>query len=977
MKKDHLMKNFRIRKTAALLLCAVFVFASLPVYAHTDNGRGKTVKVGWYESSFNTREDNGRRSGYAYEYQMKLAAYTGWKYEYVEGSWSDLMEMLKNGEIDLMSDVSYTDERAEQMLFPTLPMGTEEYYIFTAPGNDEIRADDYSTLNGKRIGVNKGSIQVDYFHEWARQQGVDATLLELTGEEAESLEMLQKGKLDAYITPDSFGDPEYLVPVCKIGSSDFFFAVNKDRKDLLNDLNIALSNIQDENRYYNQQMSEKYLIRSGVNAFLTSDESKWLEKHGPIRVGYQDNYMAFCAKDKETGELTGALKDYLEYASGSLQNAHIDFEPVAYPTVADAMEAMDKGEVDCVFPSNLGGYDGETNDIVMTPSLMRTDVFAVVRNSDARTFGEKNHVIVAVNEGNPNYDAFLLDNFPDWRTVYYPDTSKCLRAVADGVADCVLISSFRYNNIARECDRYNLTTIDTGVGVDYRFAVKSGNTELYSILARVTGLVPSSTINSVLSYYITEDAKSTFRDFFMENMEIFTLVMLLLMAVVLALMFRSRRAERRANELISATEHDNLTGLYNRDFFLEYVNRMHNENPNQAMDAVVCNIEQFHSVNAVSGRDFGDFVLRSLGSELKAIASERDGIAGRFGADRFDLYCRHTDDHQAIYDRLQSVLDEMAHTSNMRLRMGVMRSQPDIDAVQMFDMARIACNMIRGDFKEHLVVFDDEVREREEYEQRLLSDLQRALDSFEFEVYYQPKYDILVEPAKLVSAEALIRWRHPELGIIPPDDFIPLFERSGKISDVDKFVWNEAARQIVRWRELYGVTIPVSVNLSRVDVFDPALEETLDEIIKFNGLDHDLLKLEVTESAYTENSEQVIKVVSSLRRKGYVIEMDDFGTGYSSLSMLSEMPVDILKLDRNFVRNIDHSEKDAQLVALILDISKELDIPVVAEGVETEAQLQMLRKLGCAIAQGYYFSRPLNVAEFENKILKESIKEDK
>jgi diguanylate cyclase (GGDEF)-like protein len=724
-------------------------------------------------------------------------------------------------------------------------------------------------------------------------------------------------------------------------------------------------------------MSEKYLIRSGVNAFLTSDESKWLEKHCPVRVGYQDNYMAFCAKDKETGELTGALKDYLEYASGSLQNAHIDFEPVAYPTVADAMEAMDKGEVDCVFPSNLSGYDGETNDIVMTPSLMRTDVFAVVRNSDARNFGEKNHVIVAVNEGNPNYDAFLLDNFPDWRTVYYPDTSKCLRAVADGVADCVLISSFRYNNIARECDKYNLTTIDTGVGVDYRFAVKSGNTELYSILARVIGLVPSSTINSVLSYYITEDAKSTFRDFFMDNMEIFTLVMLLLMAVVLALMFRSRRAERRANELISATEHDNLTGLYNRDFFLEYVNRMHNVNPNQAMDAVVCNIEQFHSVNAVSGRDFGDFVLRSLGSELKAIASERDGIAGRFGADRFDLYCRHTDDHQAIYDRLQSVLDEMAHTSNMRLRMGVMRSQPDIDAVQMFDMARIACNMIRGDFKEHLVVFDDEVREREEYEQRLLSDLQRALDSFEFEVYYQPKYDILVEPAKLVSAEALIRWRHPELGIIPPDDFIPLFERSGKISDVDKFVWNEAARQIVRWRELYGVTIPVSVNLSRVDVFDPALEETLDEIIKFNGLDHDLLKLEVTESAYTENSEQVIKVVSSLRRKGYVIEMDDFGTGYSSLSMLSEMPVDILKLDRNFVRNIDHSEKDAQLVALILDISKELDIPVVAEGVETEAQLQMLRKLGCAIAQGYYFSRPLNVAEFENKILKESIKEDK
>nr|MBQ1579020.1 EAL domain-containing protein [Oscillospiraceae bacterium] len=250
--------------------------------------------------------------------------------------------------------------------------------------------------------------------------------------------------------------------------------------------------------------------------------------------------------------------------------------------------------------------------------------------------------------------------------------------------------------------------------------------------------------------------------------------------------------------------------------------------------------------------------------------------------------------------------------------------------------------------------------------------LSRALDEYQFEVYYQPKFDIQAEPPRLASAEALVRWRHPELGMIPPDEFIPLFEKNGQISLVDRYVWSEAARQVVRWREQYGITIPVSVNLSRVDVFDPKLEKTLDEILQVNQLDHDSLKLEVTESAYTENADQVIRVVESLRKKGYIVEMDDFGTGYSSLNMLSAMPIDVLKMDRAFVRNIEHSEKDIQLVALILDIARNLKVPVIAEGVETGKQVELLKELGCGLVQGYFFSRPLHASEFETKYVREA-----
>ena len=968
-----------VKRIAALFMCAALVFAALPQtvsHAADTHEKGRTVRVGWYESSFNTLDSSGRRSGYAYEYQMKVAAYTGWDYEYVEGSWSELMEMLKRGEIDMMSDVSFTEERASQMLFPELPMGSEVYYIFTSPDNTGIRSDDYSTLNGRKIGVNKGSIQAGFYREWAAQHGVDAELIELSTNEEEAIRMLQRGELDAYITPDAFSDPEKLVPVCKIGYSEFFFVIRNGGEDLLGELNAALGSIQDENRYYNQEMSEKYLIRSGVNAFLTANELSRLKKHGAIKVGYQDNYLAFCAQDPGTGELKGALRDYLEYAADGLENAHIDFETTSYPTAAEAIEALNRGEVDCVFPANLSSYEGETRGVVMTPPMVTSDVLAVIRQDDLESFADKKNVVVAVNEGNPNYDAFLKDSFPGWRAIYYPDTSKCLRAVANGVADCVLVSNYRYSNLSKDCEKYGLTTYDTGVAVEYCFAVSGGNNELYSILSKVTGIIPKSMVNSYLSFYMTEDAKSTLGDFLRANLDVVLIILMLLFAVIMGLMIKSRKAERRAKELISATETDGLTGLYNRDFFLEYANRLHRDHPDREMDALVFNIEQFHSVNAMNGREFGDVVLRTLGREIRAVAGENAGIAGRFGADRFDIFCRHIDDYQAVYDRLQGALDEMSGNLGIQLRMGVMQSQPDLDVVQIFDMARTACSMSRGHFKEHLVVFDDEVRERELYEQRLLNDYRHAIDSFEFEVYYQPKYDITGREPKLVSAEALIRWRHPEFGMIPPDDFIPLLEKNGKISEVDKYVWNEAAKQIVRWKEMYGVTLPVSVNLSRIDVFDPALEETLDGIIEYNGLGRDDLKLEVTESAYTEDSDQVIKVVGNLRSKGYEIEMDDFGTGYSSLSMLSEMPVDVLKMDRIFVRNIENDKKDEQMVTLILDIAGKLGIPVVAEGVETETQLEMLKKLGCDVVQGYFFSRPLSAAEFESRIIKESLRED-
>ncbi len=966
--KGHCKPIFIILLLIAACICAL----PFKIYAQSND---KVVRVGWFESYFNMTDSLGRKSGYAYEYEHKIASYTGWTYEYVEGSWPDLLVMLEEGKIDLLADVSFTEKRAESMLFSSISMGSEEYYIFIDGNNKDITSDDYSTFSGKKIGVNKGSVQEDIFRQWEIDNNISTEIIEMTCTDKESFKKLSRGEIDMYLTmyqyAETFPDTR---PICRIGYSDFYFAMSKERSDLLADLNMAMSRIISENPSYNMELTQKYMHITTANRFLSANEISWLEDHGKIRVGYQDNYLAFCASDKKTGELTGALKDYLEAASKCYKNMDIEFEAAAYPTAAAAIEAMKNGEVDCVFPVNLTAFDSEEQQLLTTPPLMKTDMSAVIRASDLKTFFTKDRISVAVNKGNPNYDKFLLDYFPEWRSIYFEDTPACLKAIADNQADCILISYYRYNNIAELCKKYGLTTVSTGIEMEYYLAVNKDDVTLYSILSKLTYLVPSSTIGASLTYYFTEDSRVDFGDMLKQNMGYVIAISLVGASIIAVLLIRNAISEKRIKdetELISATEIDELTGLYNKGYFMEYAHRMRTDHPDSPMDAVVLNIEQFHTINAINGRSFGDKVLRILGEEIHSILTTNEGIASRAYADKFAIYT-HMDDYEALLDRLQNRMDLISSTANIRLRMGVMPYQKDMDVQQQIEHALIACGMTRGHYNKHLIVVDEKILEKEKYEQHIGNDLNRGLENNEFEVYYQPKYDIQSDRPKLISAEALVRWNHPQYGLIAPDEFVPVFERNGRIGEMDRYVWKKAAKQIAVWKKKYGKTIPVSVNLSRIDVFDSALIRTLDETIETNGLDYKDLKLEVTESSCTENPYFVINVIERLKQRGFEIEMDDFGTGYSSLNMLSTMPIDILKMDRTFVSNIEHSKKDSQLVELIISIAKKLNVLVVAEGVETKEQLSKLKKMGCEIVQGYYFSRPVTADEFEKTIIEKS-----
>ena len=426
-------------------------------------------------------------------------------------------------------------------------------------------------------------------------------------------------------------------------------------------------------------------------------------------------------------------------------------------------------------------------------------------------------------------------------------------------------------------------------------------------------------------------------------------------------------------DIIESTERDTLTGLYNLNYFMNYARMYDRHYTDMPMDAIVVDVNHFHMLNERYGKQYGDSVLAHIGDSIRAVSREVGGVSCRHSGDTFFVYCPHREDYEALLAGIADGLGgEDSPANRVRLRMGVYSNvDKTVEIERRFDYAKNAANTVKGGFGKAVGIYDAEMHDAELYRERLLDDFRSSLDNGRFSVHFQPKYDIRPDTPQLSSAEALVRWEHPELGMISPGVFIPLLEDNGLILDLDKFVWREAAARIRDWKDRFGYSIPVSVNVSRIDMLTPNLKSVFTEILDDYRLNPEDLMLEITESAYTEDSEQVISTARDLRGMGmgFRIEMDDFGTGYSSLGMLSHLPIDVLKLDISFVRSAFGETRDVRMIELIIDIADYLHVPVVAEGVETEEQYLVLKAMGCDYVQGYYFSRPVPPEDFDRFLI--------
>lgn len=420
---------------------------------------------------------------------------------------------------------------------------------------------------------------------------------------------------------------------------------------------------------------------------------------------------------------------------------------------------------------------------------------------------------------------------------------------------------------------------------------------------------------------------------------------------------------RETSALIHQIQYDRITGVYSKEYFCQQVRDILFRNPDVKYDVLCSDIEDFKLINDTFGMAAGDRLLRQV-AELCTQRLGDHGICGRLSADQFACLLEHREDYaDEMFTQSDSRINSGFGDQNVIMKYGIYTVEDrEVSVEQMCDRALLAAHSIKGKYGKHFALYDDKLRGTLLRRQAITDGMETALATGQFEVYLQPKYQI--RDGRLAGAEALVRWNHPEWGLQPPGEFIPIFERNGFITKLDQYVWERVCALLQEWDQKGYPGINISVNVSRMDIYNADLSDVLTGLVRRHGLSPSRLHLEITESAYTDTSRQLIETLGALRRLGFVIEMDDFGSGYSSLNMLTEMPIDVLKLDMKFIQTEITRPTGQGILRFIVDLARWMKLSVVAEGVETREQLERLQNDGCDYAQGYYFAKPMPVENF-------------
>lgn len=545
------MQTLMRKSVCAMLSLLLLLSAVLPVKAAAETAPAKIVRVGSFEDTFNYVNEKGVRKGYGYELLQTLSGYTGWQFEYVTCDWSDCFEKLKNGEIDIMGDISYTEDRAEEMLFSDEPMGEEKYYLYADFSRTDISASNFKTLNGKKIGVLMGTEPEEMLTEWEEKHGIKTEHVNISNNE-DVKQKLANHEIDCFVSlEESFWAELGISTMTRVGESGIYYAINKDRADLKEELDYAMRALDEADPFYTADLYKRYFSLD-YTPILTSEEKAWLRKHGAIRMGFLTSDSGVSTYDPATGELTGAITDYIQFATGCLGNQDLEFQIVGYDSKEAELDALKSGEIDMVFHFDQSPNLAEEYRVACTNTTWTSNMMAVTNKEH---FNENKANRVAVPQNKLSLKKYLAFYYPQWEIVDCDTQEDAAKLVRDGQADCVVTGASSEEKYSKKYGFYSVLLPNPAKSC---FAVNSGNSSLLSILNKTLNAMPTNMLTGSLAMHKSSLRKVTLSEFIKDNFFMVLLVSSIAVAVVLLtilkLLRKARKAEAAAKKAANDTQ---------------------------------------------------------------------------------------------------------------------------------------------------------------------------------------------------------------------------------------------------------------------------------------------------------------------------------------------------------------------------------------------------------------------------------------
>ena len=539
------------RSICAMLCLLLLLPALFPVKAAAETAPVKVVRVGSFEDTFNYVNEKGIRKGYGYELLQTLSGYTGWQLEYVTCDWSDCFEKLKNGEIDIMGAISYTEDRAEEMLFSDEPMGEEKYYLYADLSRADISASDFKTLNGKKIGVLMGTEPEVMLTEWEEKYDLKTQHVNISNNE-DVKQKLANHEIDCFVSlEESFWAELGISTMTRVGKSDIYYAINKDRADIKEELDNAMRALEDADPFYTADLYKRYFSLD-YTPILTGEEKAWLKEHGAIRMGFLTGDSGVSTYDPATGEITGTITDYIQFARDCLGNQELVFQMVGYDSQKAELDALKSGEIDMVFHFDQSPNLAEDYRVACTNTTWTSNMMAV---TNKQHFNENQANRVAVPQNKLSLKRYIAVYYPQWEIVDCAAQEDAARLVKDGQADCFVTGVSSQENYSKKYDFYSVPLPNPAKSC---FAVNSGNRHLLSILNKTIKAMPTNMLTGSLAMYKSSSRKVTLSEFIRDNFFMVLLVSSIFVAVILLailkLLRKARKAEAAARKAANDTQ---------------------------------------------------------------------------------------------------------------------------------------------------------------------------------------------------------------------------------------------------------------------------------------------------------------------------------------------------------------------------------------------------------------------------------------